>query len=180
MRLFLDIDGVILDLDKEFENFTNAFLKKEFRRKRIGSLTISDWQKIWINFLDDNSSGHLTPKFDVQKFNTLTRKSEVILLTAFPESCRAKRVKNLSNIGLIYDELHFHNKTVDQYKADIISRIATKEECFIFMDDLKCECDQVKDQFTNALVYLSKNDYVDHDEDVSVYELIDVLEEHSA
>lgn len=157
MKLFLDIDGVILDLNHSFAIYTSTFIGKSADSYSDKEISSQLWNEIWESYLETEFVCSLRPLVDVNNLSKLTTIASLYLVTGFPSKFRRKREKNLREVSLSYDQLLFLDEWNLHFKADLLMLLIDFEEAFIFVDDTFEQCKKVKDTFKNAVVFWVTN-----------------------
>ncbi|WP_027160362.1 hypothetical protein [Methylobacter luteus] len=148
MKIFLDIDGVILDLESSFYSFVEINLKK-----KINKGTEDEWSWVWNNFLMSNFCEQLEPLIDVSLIRHLGISHEIILITGFPSEFCQKRIRNLKQIGLYYNDIHFVDSAWIFSKCNLIEKLINYSEIFIFVDDNFQICNYINDNIYGGIIY---------------------------
>lgn len=166
MRLFVDVDGVLLNFEAAFTRYLNRAyglnLPEHYESDSFDWAAVlkpNNIEEAWAHFLESPEAGQLPTLVEVARFNTLARKHAVHLLTNFPEKEMWRRVENLERAGIVYESLHhcgFHKfPGTDPFtKAQMLERLREPGEAGLFVDDHPENCLDVRQNCANVEVWL--------------------------
>lgn len=152
MRLFFDVDGVLLNFERAFVQWLNDHhgldLPEDYETTSWyfeEVMSEADCKQAWHHFMGSDDAARMQPYVDSAHFNTLTANRAVHLLTNFPHSSWDKRVQNLQTVGFIYDSVHHCGfSSLDSAetpsKSEVITRLLQRGEAGLFVDDHPQNC----------------------------------------
>ena len=166
MRLFFDIDGVLLN----FESTFTAFLNKTYGSGLPADYQTETWlfeevlgpggfPRAWAGFLASPEVGRMPPLIEPERFNALARGRPVHLVTHFPVEFRHKRETNLGELGFGFDSLHYCGLAsgvagAPLSKAETIRGLLPPGERALFCDDHPENCVAVRELCPEVEVWL--------------------------
>ena len=166
MRLFFDVDGVLLNFERAFVRWLNEHYGTELHEDYETSswyfedvLTAEQCREAWHVFLGSDDAAGMQPYLAPERFNALTENRSVHLLTNFPDAHMEKRARNLNALGFHYNSLH-HCGFVSldpsgiPSKADMIARLLQPGESGLFVDDHPKNCVDVAHHCSAVEVWL--------------------------
>lgn len=166
MRLFFDVDGVLLNFERGFVQWLNVNFGKNLPEDYEASswyfddvLTEEQCREAWHVFLGSEDAGRLQPYLEPARFNALTGERAVHLLTNFPDLHMETRVENLAALGFRYESLHHCGfSTFDPAgtpsKSQIVSNLLQPGERGLFVDDHPRNCLDVAENCPGVEVWL--------------------------
>jgi hypothetical protein len=166
LEFFLDVDGVILDLETALVDFLrrhylpdlpvgyqprNWALTEEF-----GDLNI---REAWDGFVGSTDFSSMPPLVSTETFNRLSSSYPVYLITNLTEAQRLSRLENLRLHGLTFQALHmagFFTFGLPDYptKAETIRRLRQADAKAVFLDDHPKNCLDILENVPDSAVYL--------------------------
>lgn len=162
MEFFIDVDGVLLDLDPPFI----VWLKKNHLPNLPANLPLkslmhqvdADFEDFFYEFMKDESFSMLPPLVDKEQFNWLSARYNVNLITNLPNYAEDLRIKNLKSCGFIYHNLiraglNTYNEPDYLSKGATIQKLRSKKQV-VFLDDYKLNCQEVKKMVPDSQVFL--------------------------
>ena len=152
MRLFFDVDGVLLNFERAFVQWLNDHqglgLPEDYETTSWYFEEVmpeEECKNAWHHFLGSDDAARMQPYVDPAHFNTLTANRAVHLLTNFPHSSWEKRMQNLQAIGFKYDSVHHcgfnsFDSGDTPSKSEVITRLLQPGEAGLFVDDHPQNC----------------------------------------
>ncbi|MDH4224351.1 MAG: hypothetical protein OEW12_01735 [Deltaproteobacteria bacterium] len=152
MKLFVDIDGVLLNFEHAFVRYLNRnhllklpedYETDTFEFDKV--LGPNKLEEAWGAFLAAEDAGMLKPYVDPSRFNQMTRPYTIHLLTNFPRAQMEKRIRNLTDHGFQYDTLdhcgfHVFEGQVPKSKGEMVKSLREGNEWALFVDDHPDNC----------------------------------------
>ena len=167
MHLFFDVDGVLLNFEKAFVRFLNDRKGKALPEDYETDcwffseiLKPEEMRAAWLGFLDSEYSAEIPPLVAPEKFNTLSHHHTVHLLTNFPIPYKEKRERNLRDLGMKFDSLHycglhsFKGEHPSTTKSEKIDQLRANGEAGFFIDDQPDNCLDVLENCESVDVWL--------------------------
>jgi len=166
MRLFLDVDGVLLNFESAFARWLNGYfglgLPHDYETESWFFDDLLEREQLveaWHAFLEAQDSARLHPLVPPKRFNALAGTYPVHLLTNFPEPHMDKRVRNLERVGMAYESLHYcglhsFNGHAPQTKATLVDALRRPDEPAVFVDDHPDNCLDVANHCDGVEVWL--------------------------
>ena len=160
---FLDVDGVILDFHSGFVRFLdeeyNIKMKAEESEYLSNSGDDFPQQEKMAEFLDSKYFGELNLLADLSQYNQLAKNYTIYLITNLPEKQKKLRTQNLALHNINYQDIIFAG--LENYgnlnyptKSEAIANLDSNISSFIFLDDLPQNCEEVKQAYPKARVFL--------------------------
>jgi hypothetical protein len=166
MEFFLDVDGVILDLETALVDFLRRHylpdLPADYQPRNwalteeFGKLNI---REAWDGFVGSEFFSSMPPLVSTETFNRLSSSYPVYLITNLTEAQRRSRLDNLRLHSLAFRELHmagFFTFGLTNYptKAEAIRRLRRADAKVIFLDDHPKNCRDILENVVDAEAYL--------------------------
>lgn len=158
MNIVLDIDGVILDMDKALWIYVKEQLKSQSDSYKDIDISNNDWEVLWNRFLDSNMPGNLELLINKKSYNEIQDNNCIVLMTNFPILYAKKRIDNLKNLGIGYQSIYFCDDKNGPRKIDILKTLYSYRSDLIYVDDNLEQCNEVTSNFKNSIVLLANND----------------------
>ena len=165
-RLFLDIDGVLLNFEHAFVRWLNKTegmdLPEDYQATSWDFDDLLDretMKRAWHGFLASDLAADLPPLVPPETINALSRRLPLHLVTNFPLPHMEKRFANLERHGIEYHSLdycglHTFNGHTPRTKAEVISSLREDGERALFVDDHPDNCLDVHTNCPDVEVWL--------------------------
>ena len=165
MRIFFDVDGVVLDFEKSFLNllkkYFNLVLPETYKHNNWSFSDIinpKEFDEAWNYFLKSDEFENISSLVDPELFNQTFRAYPVHFITNIPKFALEKREKNLYNLGYEFESVHcagLHKYDINQKtKSEEIKIHIKKNEKIMFVDDHPDNCLDIFNNFPKGIIWL--------------------------
>ncbi|MGK5094491.1 hypothetical protein WDW89_21065 [Deltaproteobacteria bacterium TL4] len=171
LRLFFDVDGVLLDFESRFirviKNYFSLDISDNYQSNSwdfTELLTPAQLIESWEYFLSSEHFGTLDPLVDPVMFNEVYGAYPVHFITNIPPDYLEVRRMNLLHAGFQFESIHcggmlsFDDKPPCT-KGEMIQNIRQKGETIFFVDDHPDNCVNVHTLCPQSIVWLMSRSF---------------------